>query len=91
VVKGLNSLNGCEKRTIRIEFLNLAKENLNTRHVVTHRVTRATFPLSSRVVDQGNLNTSRGSMQYQPVDGVVLGVWKQVSCSKLDIVLVGNQ
>jgi hypothetical protein len=32
---------------IRIEFLNLVRGNLNTRYVVTHRVTRATFPLSS--------------------------------------------
>ena len=30
------------------------KADLNTRHVVTPRVTRATFPLSFRVVDQGH-------------------------------------
>jgi hypothetical protein len=47
VVKVLSSLNGREKQMIRIKFLNLARENLNTHHVVTYRVTHAIFPFLS--------------------------------------------
>jgi hypothetical protein len=51
--------------TIRIEFLNLARGNLNTRHVVTHKVTRATFPLYSRFMEQGHHPQVQRSMNHR--------------------------
>jgi hypothetical protein len=59
VIKGLSSLNGCEKWMIRIEFFNLVRGNLNTR-MEPRRVTDTTFPLSFRVVDQGHPLEYRG-------------------------------
>src|SRR6185312_7539249 len=54
VAKGLSSLIVRERRNDSNQFCYPGQADLNTRHVVTPRVTRATFPFNSRFTEQAH-------------------------------------
>ena len=68
MAKGLSSIIVRERRNDSNQFCYPGQADLNTRHVDTHRVTRATFPFNSRLTEQAH------RPQVQQYDDSVLAI-----------------